>query len=624
MQLGFTITISPDDLQAEVFRDDAQEPGPLLSVFETADLFVIVLGTIGDGPDAESSAEVVLRAYRQAGVTALMRLRGDFALTLWDARTHRLLALRDPCGGYPLFWAQRPSGFALATALRPLAAATGRWAFDHVYLGAFLCASEITLSELDSTRTAYEGIARVPPGVCLAFMPRTRRVDRLAVWSWEEEVGRINVGTWSEAVRSFHERLDWSVRSRLRGRVAAHLSGGMDSTSLCALASRALGAHTSGEALHTISLVFERSPALAAETRMIELALTRLQAIPHRIPGDAHRPFDRLEMVPPHDEPNPTSIWTASEGAIVEVAARARCQTIMSGSGGDFALDVLPFHLADRLARLQWVRLITECAAWAEGAITSSRAIFWSYALRPLLKGLPGQVSRGAVYRGTWSRYDGRCLPPWLRPDFVRRHDPVGYLVDSGTQRQRCVSRRTQVALALVREHRGDWSRWYLAAPKGIAIVHPFLDPETIVFALAAGEQLPVDPYRLKPLLADAMDGLLPKEIRTRRRKIDYNDMFFTGLGANLGHLERLVSAPALADLNIVEPAILLECLQRTALGVAPLASATNRLNKALALALWLDRQRAISQSAPAVIQHFVHRGPSEAMDKMQEQGARL
>jgi asparagine synthase (glutamine-hydrolysing) len=263
MRLGFMIEISTDGLKAEMFREDAQEPGPLLSVAETADLFAIVLGTIGGEDDAGPSAERALRAYRHAGVTALMRLRGDFALTLWDARERRLLALRDPGGGYPLFWAEQQSGFVLATALRPLAAATGKGALDRVYLGAFLCASEITLSELDIARTAYEGIARVPPGVCLAFVPRTKRLDRLAIWSWEEEVARTEVGTWPEAVKSFHDRLDCSVRSRLRGRVAAHLSGGMDSTSLCALASRALRAHPAGEALHAVSLVFERSPALA-------------------------------------------------------------------------------------------------------------------------------------------------------------------------------------------------------------------------------------------------------------------------------------------------------------------------------------------------------------------------
>lgn len=610
MQLGFTIAISPDGLKAEVFRESAQEPGPLLSVAETAELVAVVLGTVSGGREEESSAEVVLCAYRQAGVTALMRLRGDFALTLWDARERRLLALRDPCGGYPLFWAERQAGFVLATALSPLAAMTGKGAFDRVYLGAFLCASEVEISELDIARTAYEGLARVPPGVCLAFMALPQRVDRLAVWSWEEEVARTEVGTWPEAVNSFHERLDRSVRSRLRGRVAAHLSGGMDSTSLCALASRALGAHTSGEALHTLSLVFARSPALAAETRMIERALAGLQAIPHRLPGDAYRPFAHLDLVPRHDEPHPTSLWIASEGAMVEVAAMAGCRTILSGSGGDFALDVLPFHLADRLARLQWGRLITECAAWAEGATTSFRAIFWSYALRPLLRGLPGQMSSGAVYRGAWARYDGRRLPPWLRPDFVRRHDPVGALVDRDTRHRTRVSRRTRVALALVRAHRGDWSRWYLAAPKGIAIVYPFLDPETVVLALAASERLPADPFRLKPLLADAMGGLLPEAIRTRRRKIDYNEAVFTGLGENLGSLERLVSAPALADLGIVEPTVVLACLRRTALGVAPLAAATNRLNKVLALALWLDRQLAAPQAAPAVVQHVVRRVP--------------
>ena len=51
-----------------------------------------------------SAAQHVLAAYRQGGLEGLTWIEGDYAFVLWDARERRLLAARDPQGGFPLFW----------------------------------------------------------------------------------------------------------------------------------------------------------------------------------------------------------------------------------------------------------------------------------------------------------------------------------------------------------------------------------------------------------------------------------------------------------------------------------------------------------------------------------------
>jgi asparagine synthase (glutamine-hydrolysing) len=588
MQLGFSV-LSREDGQITIeLMDEADARASwLLSAEQDGPHVAAVLGLIRPLAQDQNAARLVLECYARGGIDEVCQLAGDFSLVLWDAAAGQLFALRDPMGGFPLFWTLLPRGFALDTSLSRLAAAHGRDTLDRRFLGAFLCASEVHNEELNTKLTAYASIERVPPGDCLSFEPCERRVRRLGSWSWAREAGWMEVRGHQDAAEGVRQRLEHAVRAYLADKTAAHLSGGMDSTGLCALAAHCFGRPDLEPRLHTLSLVYQRFPGLAGETRMIDAALHALHASPHRILADELRPFDALDRVPPHDEPAPPSVWSAGDLAMMEAAAAAECRVILSGSGADFLFDAPPWHLADHLARGRWRRLLVDAAACAEGQNANIRAVLWHQAVLPLITGLPARACRGPVYRGRWPHYDGRRPPPWMRADFLRKHSPAACLHEGEDGRH--LSRRSRAALALVKAHQGDWGRWYLGVPRGVTVAYPYLQPQLVAFVLACLERLPPEPGRLKPLLADALSGFLPEAIVRRREKVDYNDVFFTGLGENLARLERLVTLPALADLGILEPRLLLDCLRDTVLGIAPPAPATNRLSRALALALWLD-----------------------------------
>src|SRR2546426_533151 len=67
-----------------------------------------------------NGAALALAMYRTFGMAALERLEGDFAFVIWDALMARLIGVRDPLGGYPLFWAERPGTLAFSTGIRAL------------------------------------------------------------------------------------------------------------------------------------------------------------------------------------------------------------------------------------------------------------------------------------------------------------------------------------------------------------------------------------------------------------------------------------------------------------------------------------------------------------------------
>jgi asparagine synthase (glutamine-hydrolysing) len=100
---------------------------------ETGDIELVANGEIYNFPDlrrelegfghrfrSRSDIEVLVHGYEQWGVDLLPRIRGMFAMALWDGRTRTLLAARDRAGEKPLYWSQTPQGLRLASEVKAL------------------------------------------------------------------------------------------------------------------------------------------------------------------------------------------------------------------------------------------------------------------------------------------------------------------------------------------------------------------------------------------------------------------------------------------------------------------------------------------------------------------------
>jgi asparagine synthase (glutamine-hydrolysing) len=74
----------------------------------------------GHGFRSRSDIEVLVHAYEEWGADFLDRVRGMFALALWDGRTRTLLAARDRAGEKPLYWTHTSRGLLLASEVKAL------------------------------------------------------------------------------------------------------------------------------------------------------------------------------------------------------------------------------------------------------------------------------------------------------------------------------------------------------------------------------------------------------------------------------------------------------------------------------------------------------------------------
>jgi asparagine synthase (glutamine-hydrolysing) len=176
---------------------------------------------------------LLMRVLERWGEAGIARIVGDFAFAWWDGA--RLVLARDFLGQRPLHFHRGDGFFAFASM------AKGLQVLPEIPPGADegAIARFLALVPEAGTRGFFRGIERVPPGhYCVVTQ---NGLSLHPYWNPAPEPLRLRrPEDYAEAVR---ECFDRAVAARLRGsqgRVAAHLSGGLDSSAVTATAARLL------------------------------------------------------------------------------------------------------------------------------------------------------------------------------------------------------------------------------------------------------------------------------------------------------------------------------------------------------------------------------------------------
>jgi asparagine synthase (glutamine-hydrolysing) len=182
-----------------------------------------------------SDSEIALHLYEDLGASCLQRLRGEFAILLWDESNQVLFATRDRFGIKPLFYALHGGTLYLASEVKALFAAgvPARWNREMIFRG--------TSGGGHPSQTLYDGVFQVLPG---HYLLATRGYTQLHRY-WDFDYPRAEKetpGKDEEHAERLREVLEEAVRLRLRADVpvGCYLSGGLDSCSVIGLASRHL------------------------------------------------------------------------------------------------------------------------------------------------------------------------------------------------------------------------------------------------------------------------------------------------------------------------------------------------------------------------------------------------
>lgn len=274
-----------------------------------------------------SDTEVLLYAYREWGDAFVDRLLGMFAFAIWDKYEEKLFCARDRIGIKPFYY--RFDGHRLlfgseikAILADPMVRAEANPEGLQDYLTFQFCLDQKTL---------FKGIEKLEPGHCLTayYDGNSLKVKTRQYWDLHYNIDESHDERYF--IDTLSGLLDDSIRLHMRSDVplGAHLSGGLDSSSIVCLASRMLG----GEQMKTFTGAFNEGPQFDETAYAKEVSAFAGTAY-----NEVYIPGHDLPEVLPRlmyymDEP------LAGPGVIpqyyVSKLASEHVKVVMGGQGGD-------------------------------------------------------------------------------------------------------------------------------------------------------------------------------------------------------------------------------------------------------------------------------------------------
>jgi len=179
--------------------------------------------------------EVIAHLYAAEGLDGFTRMRGMFAVAIWDAPRRQLVLARDRAGKKPLYYLRRNGELIFASETKAILDAIG--SSPAVRADALL--SFFTFGYVAGDAAVFEGMRRVPPGAALIVDAATGTSRLETFWQWPQ-AAECDALPEAEAIEQLRAELSEAVRIRLRSDVplGAFLSGGIDSAAVLALMAR--------------------------------------------------------------------------------------------------------------------------------------------------------------------------------------------------------------------------------------------------------------------------------------------------------------------------------------------------------------------------------------------------
>jgi asparagine synthase (glutamine-hydrolysing) len=283
----------------------------------------------GESFRTEGDTEVLLKLFIRDGEKMLPKLRGMFALAIWDQQTRSLFLARDPYGIKPLYVGRSGDGWCFASQAKALLA-SGLVSHEPDVIGR---AGYWLTGSVPSPHSFYRDISVLPAGSWCRLSPDTPSFNATSYWDIGDSWRNAPVCTLPEnEIREIVcEALLSSVKNHLVADVAVgiFLSGGIDSGSLAGLMKDTGARDTQG-----ITIAFsEFSGKPQDEAPMANLLATHY-GIKHHVRVVTRREFeqDLPKIIAAMDCPSIDGIntWYASK-AVAELGLKV----VLSGVGGD-------------------------------------------------------------------------------------------------------------------------------------------------------------------------------------------------------------------------------------------------------------------------------------------------
>ena len=542
-------------------------PGPVFT--EGSGCGVVLDGALHNGeelqhelghfikPGGSGDAETVLAGYLKWGEDFFTRLRGWFALVVWDTRREILFCLRDPMGSCPLFYAKADGGVLFSTSIDVLVGHPGvSGTLNRAALADFLM-DRLPISE----ETFFNAVSRVPRGHVVRI--KEDRQDSYCYWDPAPD-GTVNWITPEELER-FDELFDRAVDRCLRfGPAALFLSGGLDSGSVAAVAAERSQALGLPKPL-ALSLVFP-DPKLSEE--VVQRGVAKQLGMPlivkpyYEAAGGRALIKPALELSVSLPAPLLNTWWPAYYGLALEGISRG-CRVILTGNGGDEWLTISPLLAADFLRDFNFGGIYklwkSIYQSYHEPTFALFRNLIWRWGIEPLL--LPPAhrlVSRLAPWAIPLRHRVMNTVPKWFAPDGALREEL------KARRYGRTPSKRERPDSFYLRSARSalDSPLISMAAEEAFNVgqrlgapeLHPFWDADLVDLLYRTPPFLLNSGGRNKGLVRSTLARRFPQVGFNEQRKMGASSFYSTSIYREGGEaLRQMGEIQILADLGIAD-----------------------------------------------------------------------
>ncbi len=538
------LNVTPESLH-EV-QPLANEPGQILVADARIDNRAELLELLGMSSRAGDStipdSQLILAAYEKWQEKCLDHLIGDFAFVLWDTTTKTLFCGRDHSGVRPFFFHHVPGKYFLfASEIKAL------WAFkslekqiDDRQAANYL--HRWGQHAIYQRNTFYREVNSLPPAHSLTV----NQEGATEKMYWDVDPARYTFETEAEYYAAFKEIFLEAVRCRIRSPfpISSFLSGGLDSSSVAAVASTMLDANQKPLDTYYIDTQLEET----SEREYVQAFLDKYP-VRHRdvtVEGDYYDNLVNVARVT--DMPEMFSLNYNHFAPIVRSVSEAGSRVLLTGSDGDSVVGYGAEYIYEAVAQDDWREAARRFKLSYDPkeyqTVYGKKEGKWQYAksmISRLLINLPlifggtrakWQLIKGAlfylgvspvhllrVFLSKFSRKNLAVEDYSVHPDLLEKSIPF---MREGSQQHPTTNLLMNKGMLF--QIMSEVNEYYdiMGAYHQVQICHPFFDKRLIELCMSMPAKLKFyEGYGRGPL-RDAMKEYLPEKIGQRKGKIDF------------------------------------------------------------------------------------------------------